>query len=173
MGYSQSKKAIEKVRIVLDIMIAQKDKFMLPCKDPLRMSYALRDAIAVAKRLPSESTIAALGNKYKIKIRENGLMFELKTRLEWGEFEPVAELAKSFESMTIESVSDVMEIVGACIKHKAPQFIFPDAALDEEEIVRLEKWTGKSGYTIVSHLPLQLRKNVEVNNETNGGATHS
>lgn len=164
MGYSRSKQAIERVRLVLNIMKENNQRFQLPCTDPLRMSYAIRDALAVAKTLPSESEIAALRDKFKIKIKHDYLLFEPRLKLEYGDIstygdeDPALVLSRALTSMTIDECQSVLEVVGACIKHKAPEFIFPNATLDEGNIERLNKWADTSDYEVVTSTPLTLRK---------------
>lgn len=175
MGYSRSKQAVERVKLVLDTMNATNERFRLPCKDPLRMSYAIRDALAVVKQYPETyPDYTKLRDKFKIKLKHDHLIFEPRQKLEFGDpvvGEPVLVLANSLESMEIDEVQTVLEIVGACIKHKAPEFTFPDAELDEGEMNTLTKWASSSNYEISNTKPLTLRKRapVEDNSTPNGG----
>lgn len=139
------------------------------------MAYALRDAFAAAETFPSESEVANLKNKFKIKIKHDYLIFEPQQKLEFGEAEmdsPSLVLARSLETMQIDEVKGVLEIVGAIIKHKAPEFIFPDATLDEGEMDRLVKWLNISeNYIFIKSSPLTIRKRdtIENNSTEDGG----
>lgn len=167
MGYSNSKKAIERVQPILDVLLSAEQKLFFPSKHPQRLAYAIRDGINNASRFASFAQYAVLKDKFKIRIKPDGVSAEPRAQLHYED--PIIELAQSLASLAVPDVNSVLQVVGAAIKHKAPELIFPDAALDDEAVTQLRKWTNSNNYTISNMTPLTLTKNEQDNTTQNGG----
>lgn len=143
MGYTLTRASIFRVKSYLDEMVAAKDDCMWATSDP-RLAYHLREGIAATRKLELKE-YAGLASKFKIKSSQGKVIAELRERsLE-------VEFAKATRRLTVRDVSTAIAIVGAAIKHNAPEMYFPDANLNKEELEKVEKWARAKGYSIVSH----------------------
>ncbi len=53
--------------------------------------------------------------------------------------------------MTVPEVNTVLAIVGAVLTHKASEMYFPDAKLNESDLVALAGWATPAGYFIINN----------------------
>ena len=174
MGYSQSKKTIERVRPILDLVVERNDTLKFPSKDTRKLCYAIRDALAVIKGLPdtsAEKKYSSIGDKFKIKIKDGHVVFEPRERLDYSD--PIIELAASkVDEMDFGEAITLLEIVGICAQHKLKRMIFPKASLLNNDLDRLSRWAALNGYTLADTAPLTLLKkdgNSTQNGNTNEG----
>lgn len=168
MGYSNSKKAVERVQPILEILLSADQKLFFKSKNPTKLAYAIRDGIRNSGKYEAYKQYAELREKCRIEVKPDGVSVVLREQLDYED--PIVELAQSFTSLTIPEVNSVLQVVGACIKHKsAPKLDFPDAALDDEALTQLRKWTDNNNYTITMLSPLTLAKNGQDNNTENSG----
>ena len=158
MGYSRSRSALDRIRPLLEAIKQQPagTRLRIPTADPVKLAYAVREGLNVAKELSTESRYHDILEVYKLKTERDAIVFDPRVKLEYEN--PIAQMADAFGPLDIPLVSDVIEIVGAAIKHKAPCITFPDASLSEHEITKLGKWTSNNGYSITSQSPLTLMK---------------
>lgn len=157
MGYSHSKQAIERVRPLLDAVLIADQRTSIPSTHPQKLAYALREALAASRVAKDEDhKYASLLVKFKLRVKKDRIVFEPRDAVEAGD--PVVELIESRQALEVPNVTQVLQIVGACIQHKS-DLIFPDAKLNDDEIAQLTKWTSKNGYDIDTSLPLTLTKN--------------
>ena len=191
MGYSQSKKTIERVRPILDLVVERNDTLKFPSKDTRKLCYAIRDALAVIKQLHNQWQIyqaevqtplktewtsqynkyLTIPDKFKIKIKEGHVVFEPRERLDYSD--PIIELAASkVDEMDFGEAITLLEIVGICAQHKLKRMIFPKASLLNNDLDRLSRWAALNGYTLADTAPLTLLKkdgNSTQNGNTNEG----
>lgn len=161
MGYSKNKEVLERVRPLLDLVLQSSDaKISFPSKHPNELVYAVREALNYAEKhsKTEDKKYGDIKLQYRIRSKPDRVVFELKNTLDY-ELDPILEIADAFQMLEIPEVSSHLEVVGACIKHKAVVMKFPDAQLDETELEFLRRWTNKNHYDIEATLPLVLRKN--------------
>lgn len=159
MGYSKSKQSVERVRPLLELVLASEGKIYFPTKHPDKLTYAVREALSYAKTCKGDDAkYSIILDKFRIRAKADKILFEPRVTLEYQD--PIQEIAESLEMMEVGGEFTHLEIVGACIKHKAPLMKFPDTVLDGTELEFLRRWTNKNNYEINSLTPLVLRKNV-------------
>lgn len=142
MGYTKSPFAIQRVEAFLKQMLESSTSLEWTVSDAYKVAYYIREGIAVAKA--KKSDYAVLSGKYIIRARGNKLIAQLRIA------EPsIIELKRTLNRIVINDVRTILEILGALIKHKAEEMIFPEAQLDEESLGRLYLWTNANGYFIV------------------------
>jgi hypothetical protein len=162
MGYSQSKKTIERVRPILDLVVERSDTLKFPSKTPQKLCYAIRDALAVIKKLPdtsAEKKYNIIGDTFKIRIKEGHVVFEPRERLDYSD--PIVELAASkVDEMEFPEALSLLEIVGVCTQHKLKKMVFPRAAMviGTTDFDRLGRWAHTNNYLITSTEPLTLSR---------------
>lgn len=170
MGYSKSKVAVERVQAILEILLKSDTQLRVPTKTPDRLAYAVREGIVVAALFKQYERFTVLKNKYKIKVKSDAVIFV--PRIDLALDLPVEELARSMLVMEIPDVKTALEIVGACIQHKAPEFIFPAAHLNDLELQILKRWTNMNNYEVIQTEPhLILRKTDAHNDKKDSNAT--
>lgn len=152
MGYSKSKRAIKRVEPYLQQMVAADGGVEFPVNDPLAFSYQLRDGIKAAKEFAYDAlqkevepycSYARLNTKFIIRVRGTVIVCELRDVV------PVVKLRESMGTMSIPDVEDTLGVIGAAIKHKAPEMVFPSANKDTVAAVMLFKWASSNGYFLV------------------------
>jgi hypothetical protein len=154
MGYSRSPRAVQRVKNHLDEMLRADGKLEWVDKDPTRLAYRINDGIAAARhnafdrnKQPIEPyvTYARLKAKFIIKIEGTKVIAEPRDVM------PLEIVRAGMGKMVVHEIQDVLEIVGAAIKHKAPEMFFPDAdTLNEsEDLPQLYAWASKNGYYII------------------------
>ena len=79
--------------------------------------------------------------------------------------DPVVELARSLERLTLNDVFSVFEVVGALMEYKAPELEFPAALLSDDDIQSIKSFCVSEGHEIINFNPLIIRK------ANNGGAS--
>lgn len=157
MGYSQSKQSIERVRIILDTALKVNDRVSFPSKHPNKLAYAIREAFAASKAAKDDDhKYVELITKFKLRVKPDRIVFEPRDSISAGD--AVVELIESRQALEVPGVTQVLQIVGACIQHKQ-DLVFPDAKLDESQTDQLVKWMDKNNYEITSTSPLTLMKN--------------
>ncbi len=167
MGYSRNKSAVERVKPILELLLNSHADMEFPSTNPHKLVYYVRDGFSVAKGLPS-SPYKELHEKWRLRAKQDRMVAELKDALiEIG----VPLLAKRFVGLNLPEVTEVLEIIGALIKHRAPRYEFPNAHIRENGLKNLEAWCSKNDYRIVQSEPhLILERNDGTDNTQDGGA---
>lgn len=154
MGYSKSPRAVQRVRNHLDEMVRSSERLEWVDEDPSKLAYRINDGIAAAKsnaltrdKQPVEPyvTYARLKAKFIIKIDGNKVIAEPRDIM------PLEAVRAGMGKMVLHELNDVLEIVGAAIKHKAPEMFFPDAddLNESEDLPQLYAWASKNNYYII------------------------
>lgn len=152
MGYSKSPRAVHRVVKYLDEMLREDAQIEWVSEDPSKLAYQLNDGIAAARHLaldrekrPVEpyATYSHLKAKFIIKIASGKVVAEPRDVV------PLMNVRAGMSRMTIHELSDVLEIVGAAIKHKAPEMYFPDADSFTADLPQLYAWATRNGYFII------------------------
>lgn len=175
MGYSQSKKAIDRVRPVLDLLTAR-ESLHFPTKTPRKLSDAMYNAFHVISRLPvtAEDRIkyGELKDKFKIKQLDGAVKFEFKEAID---IEPAEALSAARQKLEFPEITTLMGIVGAAIKEKVAELIFPDITLTIDEWSKLSKWCDSNNYMMenshTEHARLILRRKDASNSTAQIGTT--
>ncbi len=151
MGYGTSKKTIQKVQLFLDQMVAADENIVWTDKEPNKLAYKLHAGIYVArhffafdenkKSIEPYHTYAHLEEKYIIRVGSGTVTAELRIAI------PI--LATQTIGMRFDGLSSMLQVVGAVIKHKAPEMYFPSADLTPDEIIRIYTWASKNEYYII------------------------
>lgn len=169
MGYSRSKKTIERVRPVLDSIIAirQEGEITVPSKTPHKLCYAIRDALAVIRSLPESSAdkkYLAISERYKIRVKSDSVIFEPRETVSFAD--PILALVESkADKLQIADAVSLIEVVGAVVKHKVDTMQFPNARLAEGDFDRLSRWASLNHYEVTEIKPLTLSKHGPSNSE--------
>ena len=169
MGFGESKNSINRVREVLDLVLASDGTKLIqvPTKTPTKLSYAMYEALKIASKLKpdkSDYKYAKIKTDYIIRCKPDRIVFEPRVGIDIGN--ALAQSKSSEDKMVLKNVSSLFEIVGAVIQHKADAMVFPDADLEDTD--RLEKWCHKNDYIVANTVPLTLRKNVGPATEEGG-----
>lgn len=147
MGYNKSKEAVERVKLILDTVLATNGKVTIPSRHPIALAYAIREAYHSAEEIKGDyEKYTSIRRDYKLRTKPNAIVFDPRIVLEFEN--PVVELAKALEELEIPNVETLFQIVGACIKHKAPIMTFPHAKLNEMDMIQLMKWADGNNYII-------------------------
>ena len=162
MGYSKSIRAFNRVKGFLDEMVAKNEPIVWPASDPSKLAYYIREGIKVAKdrandeKHPTRETyrpFSSLSSKYLLRVKGGTVIAEPRDML------PELIASAVLSRMVIEDVVDPLEIVGAVIKHKAPELFFPSADLSLDTLQRVYAWSSKHDYFIVvSDIGITLTK---------------
>lgn len=162
MGYSQSKKTIERVRPILDaVILVENAPIKFPSKEPTKLCYAIRDALAVIRKLPVTSTekkYLIISDKFKIRTKEGQVVFEPRERLDFSD--PIIELAAARADDMESDAITLLEVVGVCTQHKLNKMTFPKSKIKigSEDFERLGRWATANNYLILSSEPLTLSR---------------
>jgi hypothetical protein len=133
MGYSKNTRAAQRVANHLNEMIAVDGRKTITWQDEdaARRSYQIREAMS----LPAYRHLKI---KYIIRTRGNKIIAEPRA---------LDPLPTQLGTMTLYEVSDVLEIIGAALQHKANELFFPDAR--DVDFPKLYNWTSRNGYFII------------------------
>jgi hypothetical protein len=147
MGYSVSKRAVRRVEIYLTQMVVGEGKLNFPTEDASKTAYYIRQGVTSAKNFISEGepyvSYARLSGKYIVRSLSDMVVCEPRDGL------PNADASTTFGRVSIPDITDVLGIIGAAIKHKAPSMIFPDARLSDEECLKLRAWSDLHEYGVI------------------------
>jgi len=155
MGYSTSIRAFNRVKAYLDEMAAKNEPLVWPATDAAKLAYYIREGIRIAKGRVSDTKTpkntldffqpySSLSAKYVIRVKGNNVVAEPR------ELIPNLPASEVLKRMVIEEVEEPLEIVGAVIKHKAPEMFFPMGDNSPENLARIYAWSSKNDYFIVS-----------------------
>lgn len=170
MGYSKSKETIQRVDGILEILIHSQTSIKIPSANPLRLSYQIRDALAVVESLTS-SPYKGLKKKFILKIKSDHILAILREKPE-VDVSLIAELANA--PFVEPKVSTVMEVIGAIVKHKAKRFEFPNFTSPTLN-TNLALFLTNNNYNVMITIPyLVIEKNAEtfINNTEDGRVEH-
>jgi hypothetical protein len=152
MGYSTSPRAVQRVKNHLDEMLNSDTKLEWADENPSKLAYRINDAFHAARHLafnrdkkPVEPyvTYARLKAKFIIRVDAGKVIAEPRDIM------PLDTVRAGMARMVLHDVSDVLEVVGAAITHKAPEMFFPDADLTNEELPQLYAWASKNSYFVI------------------------
>lgn len=152
MGYSKSTRAVQRVKKYLDEMLREDTQIEWASDDPSKLAYQLNDGLHAAKhnavdrdKRPVEpyASYAHLKAKFILRIRPGRVVAEPRDVV------PLQTLRVGMSRLTLHEIRDVMEIVGAAIKHKAPEMFFPDADENEVNLPQLYAWASRNDYFII------------------------
>jgi hypothetical protein len=142
MGYSKNEASINRVKSLLDQMVAAKTDLTWPTKDAHMLGYHLREAMTLAQKI-GKAPYDKLKDRFTIRNRGDRVVAELKL------VETVQALQQLMSKMELPELHTVVEIVGAAIAHDAGRIYFPDAVLMDEDKKDLYGWTSKHGYHLI------------------------
>lgn len=164
--YSKSKRAVRKVQLYLDQMVAAEMNITFPDNDPTRLAYRIRDGIKAARSFPDSERYAKLSTKFIIRVQSGGVKCELRDDL--------SDMKSTMHNViSIEGVSDTLGIIGAAIKHKADVLNFPDARYSNLNLTPIENWASNNGYAIQKTEDHVSLIKVEHNQNGNGPTQYS
>ncbi len=147
MSYARSKKSVYRVELVLKQLLEAKDDLTFQSIEPQKLAYHIHEALKSAAIYPEFQEYALLRDKYTIRIRNNKVVAELKSKLSIG----ISVIREQLGKMTIVDVNNVTSIVGAAVTHKVPEMLFPDAHLSDISLSELYMWAEPAGYFIINH----------------------
>src|SRR5207245_8488053 len=106
MPYSNKPESVERVIPILDVLLTTDMDVALPSANPHRLTYWLYNAIATAAIIPEFQKYAALGMKFKFRVRSGQVVCEhrspaivLKTEEGIGTVARVATLGEDVDSV--------------------------------------------------------------------------
>lgn len=148
MPYSKSPESITRIQALLDKMLETDHDFAITPGSigPQQMAYYVHQAIHASKFNNTYARYSSLASKWKIRPRQDKLIFELK------EIKFVnTEMTQSLMKMVFDEITEVTGIVGCMVKHKPFEGFFPSAILIPSELETLYNWTSKNNYFIINH----------------------
>lgn len=158
MGYNKSKKVLDEVRPVLDVVLAANGvKISIPSRYPSKLAMKIREGLKSAEDFEEESQYSDILTQYKLRVKQDKVVFDPRAIVTYEN--PIIELAQSLNTLEVPRVTSLFEVVGACIKHKAPRITFPDVELSNTDLASLLTWCKKNDYEIEQVTPLFLKKN--------------
>lgn len=168
MGYSKSTKALDRVSPILEILRLSTTDTEIPSPDPLKLMYALRDGLNIAKK-SGDSPYRQLQEKFIFKIKKDKVIAELRNKVDISK---ITAIAKSLSVMTVPEVTDIFGVIGYALKHKAPKFEFPNANINGDVLKNLELWASKNNYIVTKRESLIIleRNNEATDTTQDGGA---
>lgn len=147
MGYSKHIRAFKRVQDQLDVMVEANTDVEWTSDDPAKLAYHIREGIHVAQLRAQDddeyNDYARLESKYIVRTGPQKVIAELRDGA------AARTLRKTLSTMNIAGVVDALTIVGAAIKHKAPELHFPDAIVSEDELEGLYNWATKHQYVLI------------------------
>lgn len=152
MGYSNSPRAVQKVRKYLDEMLKEDAQIEWLDSNPAKLAYRINDGLHAAKvnavdrdKRPVEpyASYSRLKAKFIIRVGEGRVIAEPRDVV------PLQTVRAGMSRVTLHELSDVMELVGAAVKHKAPEMFFPDADPEQVNLSQLYAWASRNGYFII------------------------
>lgn len=165
MGYSNNKAVVAKpeVQLVISTILKSEADFKIPSPRPDDLAYAVREAFHVIELYPNSfKSLRPAVNKFTIKTKLDHLLFIRKLDLISGP--PIAVTPEGLAAsrmVILDEVTKGLQAVGAIIKHKANDFVFPNFILNDyniHEFERVYRWTSKNNYFINSVNPLSVSK---------------
>jgi hypothetical protein len=155
MPYSSGTKTIKLVSEYLNQMVnaGPNDRLEWIAKDPTDLSYRIFNAMAASKKRVKDGgplatepylSYARLKSKYIIRKTNNSVIAEPRDVL------PLEAIRVSMSKIVLGGLIDPMEVIGACIKHKADTIDFPDAIdLSAEDLTAIYNWAEKNAYKVI------------------------
>lgn len=159
MAYSRTTRSIARVQPQLNAMIEAKTSIEWPSDEPQKLAFKLREAIAAAKTLAMKDQetfgpYAALAARYTIRCKAGKVVAEPR------ELFGVLAVEAMRSKMQIETAVSLLEVLGAAIQHRADEMVFPNAEnWNEEDLIRLHKWTVQNSYFMIVGDGITLTKN--------------
>lgn len=147
---------------LLEILNRTESEVLIPTKSPRETLYALREGLNYVEEHKVEPYVG-LKSKFILKEKRTGIEVKLRRQLEFAE--PITQLAKS-QHLVLDSVTNLMELIGAVIFHKAPYMEFPNAKITGDAYTRLTKWAELNNYKITETNPIIVER---INAEKDGG----
>jgi hypothetical protein len=150
MGFSKSPRAVQRVKNYLEDMLRSDTQIEWVSTDPSKLAYQLHDGLAAARHLavdrdkkPVEpyATYSRLKAKFILRIAVGKVIAEPR------DIVPIESVRAGMNRMVLHELSDVLEIVGAAIAHKALEMFFPDAT--DTNLPQLYAWAMRNGYFII------------------------
>ncbi len=146
MPYSIKPEAISRVESLLETMLTSTSDVAFPSAVPHKLAYRLHNAISAAASFEEYGKYSSLGAKFRIRVRPGKVLCELRSKLP----DALSIFKEQASKMTLEEIETGPAIVGALLQHKAHEIYFPNAILDETELVILYNWTSKNDYFIIN-----------------------
>lgn len=152
MSYKFSSNTIPRVQAYLDEMAKFPDVLDFKHPNPVKLARWLAEALSLGNKI-KDSTLIDIRSKYKIRVLNGRVRVELRDI-------PV-EIAnpRMPETLTVNSVVTLKEIIGAVIHHRAASIEFPNAELDEHELTRLTTWAKTENLEVSTTPKLRVYKN--------------
>jgi hypothetical protein len=148
------------------ILLTKVDKeVFIPSRTPRETLYALRDGLNYAEEHKVEN-YHDLKSKCKLKEKRDGI--EVTSRRQIHFEDPIVQLAKS-QHLVVEAAYALLDVIGAAIHHKAPSMEFPNAKVEGDALVRLEKWSAQNDYKITQSKPHIKIERETINAAQDGG----
>lgn len=142
MGYSKSESAVERVKPLLDQMVAATTDLTWHHKNPHMLGYHLREAMTIAKRHKLEP-YNTLKERFIIRNKGDKVVAEIR------HFEALPALQAAMSKVVLEDITSLVSIVGAAIDNKAHELYFPSAILSDEDKLTLYTWCVKNEYFMI------------------------
>jgi hypothetical protein len=167
MGYSKSKNSFLRVEPVLVLLAKTEDNIFIPSNTPRDLLYKIREGLLYAEEHKVEP-YDKLKEKFILKEKKEGIEVKLRRQIHFEA--PIKLLAKS-QNLVIEAATGVLDIIGACIMHKAPRIEFPRATnIEGNGIINLENYASKNNYKITQSKPFVIMERVDINAVQESGA---
>lgn len=149
MAYSQSIAAVKRVEKLLEILLAANDDedILFATKRPSKLAYQIHEALMLCEKFEEYKKFSILKDKYRIKVKSGRVLAEKKSK----ETLAIRVDNKPLQRMTLDGIDDVLGLVGAATVHKASEIYFPDALLNDDDLIALYHWSKLNNYFIINH----------------------
>lgn len=152
MSYAKSDRALNRIKPVLDLLVAADKDVRIPSDNPHMLGYYIREGFKIA-RDRKLTQYKDLPEKFVIRNRGDHVLAELRSRV------TLTALQQHMSRVVLDEIVDLVQVIGAAIQHKAEEMQFPDAELERDDLLRLYQWASKNQYyLIVAETGLTLTK---------------
>lgn len=150
---------------VLILLTKVEKEVFIPSNTARETLYAIREGLNYAEEHKVEP-YSHLKEKFKFKEKKDGIEVTLRRAIHFED--PIVSLAKS-QHLVIDSAYTLLDCIGAAIHHKAPSMEFPNATVEGDALVRLEKWCAANDYKITQSKPPIKIERENINAAQDGG----
>jgi hypothetical protein len=158
MGYSENRNSMLRVEPLLILLTKTESTILIPSNSPRETLYSLREGLRYAEKHNVEK-YKDLKGKFILKEKPNGIEVTLRRQIHFEE--PIVQLAKS-QHLVIDTATQLLEVIGAAIHHKAPSMEFPKSDIKGDAFSRLERWCAANQYIIIQSEPHIIMERVSI-----------
>jgi len=155
MGYTISRKVVQRNLVQLEQLHEAQASLIFKTPHPKRLAHKLREAIHAASEFEEYEHLGELKHSYQFKVRRGHVvaMYEPPEGVILVEqASPSKGQALPPEKKTIPSAMSLMDVLTALLQFKDdPEITFPNAELSQEDKEKLFEWTKDKDWQYIDH----------------------